>query len=119
AGQPLFDRVLAALRNGKRLTEATLYLERGEETWKLTLKGELFQFASLKAPPVQLEKDDTVDAATEREAVFYERQHLLGTAFQLFDSLFASFLGERLGTDWPATEQVIATWLAATAASDN
>ena len=110
--QDHFREVLAALQLGKRITEATIYLEKEENCWKLTLKGELFHFASLKAPPVQIEKDATVDAFAEREAVFFERMHLLESGLQLFDSLFATFLSERLGEGWPTTEARIASWLA-------
>jgi hypothetical protein len=58
----------------------------------MTLKGTVFQFASFKSPPVQIEKDNITDPADEREAVFYERMHLLEQGLQLFDSLYATFL---------------------------
>jgi hypothetical protein len=95
--QNRFDEVLTALESGKNICEATLYLEKEELLWKLTLKGELFQFGSFKSPAVKLEKDDMVDPASERQAVFFERMYLLETGLQLFDSLYATFLHERLG----------------------
>jgi hypothetical protein len=94
--QNRFDEVLAALESGKNVCEATLYLEKEEMLWRLTLKGELFQFGSFKAPAVKLEKDDLVDPVSERLAVFFERMYLLETGLQLFDSLYAAFLRERL-----------------------
>jgi recombination associated protein RdgC len=110
--QDNFQEVLSALKLGKRITEATLFLEKDENSWKLTLKGELFHFASFKAPAVQIEKGDNVDADSEREAVFFERMHLLESGLQLFDSLYAQFLADRLGDTWPAAEQRITAWLA-------
>lgn len=110
--QDRFREVLAALRQGKRITEATIHLERGSDSWKLTLKGEVFHFASFKAPPVQMERDNTVDAVIEREGLFFERMHLMETGLQLFDSLFAAFLAARLSGGWSAYEQRIAAWLA-------
>ncbi len=110
--QDHFSEVHNALQHNKRITEAIIYLEKDEHTWRLTLKGELFHFASLKAPPVQIEKDNTTDAESEREAVFYERMFLLEQGLQLFDSLFAAFLTERLGEGWRATEEKIRAWLA-------
>jgi hypothetical protein len=110
--QDRFREVLAALRQGKRITEATIHLERGSDSWKLTLKGEVFHFASFKAPPVQIERDSTVDAAIEREGVFFERMHLLETGLQLFDSMFAAFLVARLSGGWPAHEERVSAWLA-------
>jgi hypothetical protein len=39
--------------------------------------------------------------------------HLLETGLQLFDSLYASFLGERLGSGWGMREAEIQRWLEA------
>lgn len=106
-----FREVLAALRLGKSITEATIHLEKDENAWKLTLKGELFHFGSFRSPPVQLEKDSTVDRQAEEEAVFYERMHLLEGGLQLFDSLFGKFLHNRLGDGWSRTSDEITSWL--------
>ena len=111
--QDHFSEVRTALQGGKNIYEAVLYLEKQEQIWKLTLKGGNFHFASLKAPPVTLEKDDTTDPAMEREAVFFERMFLLETGLQLFDSLFATFLKQRLDGSWGQKEQMIRTYLAA------
>ncbi|APG28499.1 exonuclease [Syntrophotalea acetylenivorans] len=94
--QNKFDEVLAALENRKSICEATLYLEKEELLWKLTLKGELFQFGSFRCPSVKLEKDDMVDEEREKEALFLERMYLLESGLQLFDSLFATFLQQHL-----------------------
>ena len=109
--QDRFGEVRMALRSGKDITEGTLYLEKDENEWKLTLKGEMFHFASFKSPKVQIEKDDSVDPASEREAVFFERMHLLETGLQLFDSLYVAFLGIRLGTGWEGEMARIEAWL--------
>lgn len=98
--QDRFDEVLAALETGKCISEATLYLEKGEWQWKLTLKGETFQFGGFRCPRVKLEKDDLVDKDTERQAIFLERMYLLESGLQLFDSLLLNFLQYRLGADW-------------------
>lgn len=111
--QDHFSEVCTALRNGKRIVDATLYLEQNEHLWKLTLKGEMFHFASYRAPAVQIERDNTVDEISEREAVFYERMHVVEHGLQLFDSLYAEFLRIRLTDARQAEEERIATWLAA------
>jgi recombination associated protein RdgC len=110
--QDHFSEVRTALSSGKRIIEATIYLEKDEHTWKVTLKGELFHFASLKAPAVKIEKDNGVDEVSEREAVFFERMFVLEQGLQLFDSLYATFLGVRLGPDWAEEERQIGAWLA-------
>lgn len=109
--QDHFNEVRSALLNKKQITEATLHLETGDDHWKLTLKGELFHFASFKSPSVKLEKDNTVDEAMEREAVFFERMVLLEKGTQLFDSVFATFLKLRLSHQWVEQEQAIQKWL--------
>lgn len=106
-----FREVLAALRMGKGITEATIHIEKDENAWKLTLKGELFHFGSFKCPAVQIEKDQTVDRVAEEEAVFFERMHLLQCGSQLFDSLFAAFLAERLSGHWATKLEEIKTWI--------
>ena len=109
--QDEFSEVLAALRLGKGIAEATLHLEKDENCWKLSLKGEMFHFGSFKSPAVQLEKDAGVDRFQEEEAVFFERMHLLESGLQLFDSIYAEFLEVRLGDSWPAVAAAIREWL--------
>lgn len=111
--QDHFKEVRTALRSGKQITEAVLYLEQQENLWKLNLKGESFHFASFKAPAVKLEKDNRADAEHEKVAIFYERMHVLEGGLQLFDSLFSSFLSLRLGADWGPTLTSIEAWLEA------
>jgi hypothetical protein len=110
--QDRFSEVRTALQQGKMINEAALHFEKGEDFWKMTLKGEMFHFASLKSPKVKEEKDNTVDAASEREALFYERMSLVETGLQLFDSLLERFLTERLGPGWNAEIRKIGEWLA-------
>ncbi|MBQ6669504.1 MAG: recombination-associated protein RdgC [Deltaproteobacteria bacterium] len=109
--QDHFQEVRAALLSGKSILDATLYLEQEENLWKMNLKGEKFHFASFRTPKVKIEKDDLVDAAMEREAVFFERMSLLETGIQMFDSVLAGFLRERLAAGWPQQEAAIRSWL--------
>jgi hypothetical protein len=111
--QDHFSEVRSALQGGKEIYEAVLYLEKQEQLWKMTLKGGAFHFASFKAPAVTLEKDDTTDPDMERQAVFFERMYLLEEGLQLFDSLLAAFLRQRLDAGWANREQAIRSYLAA------
>lgn len=106
-----FGEVMTALKGDKKITEAVLHLEKGEHLWKTTLKGEQFQFASFKAPQVKEERDNTVDEITERESLFYERMYVIETGMQLFDSLYATFLSQRLGGGWEEELRKINGWL--------
>ena len=106
-----FSEVRTALHDGKELLEAVIYLEKQEQVWKTSLKGDLFHFSSFKAPPVTLEKDELTDPAMERQAVFFERMGLIKEGMQLFDSLLESFLKIRLAGDSPARQQQIRKWM--------
>jgi len=110
--QEEFSEVRAALKSGKQITEATLYFEKEENQWKMTLRSLMFHFASFKSPSIQIEKDNTVHEADEKEAAFYERMSLLEEGLQLFNSLYATFLEKRLGKTWADEEKSIRKWLA-------
>jgi hypothetical protein len=105
--QDRFNEVRAGLESEKQMTEATLYIEKDEEAWKMTLKGMMFHFASFKCPPVKVEKDNLTNESNEKEAVFYERMLLLEKGLQFFDSLYGAFLNERLGKEWAEKERAI------------
>jgi len=109
--QDRFHEVRTALAGGKEITEATLYLEKAEESWKLNLKAESFHFGSFRCPSVTLEKDDRVNEDSEKEAVFLERMLLLEQGLQCFDSLFATFLKLRLDEGWPKQAAAVEAWL--------
>jgi len=110
--QDQFSEVRAALKNGKQITEATLYFEKEEHQWKMTLRSLMFHFASFKSPSIKLERDNLTDEADEKEAAFYERMYVLEEGIQLFDSLYAAFLEIRLGETWAEEEKNIQKWLA-------
>lgn len=110
--QDSFREVRAALQGGKAVTDGVVCLEKVEDLWRFNLKGELFTYGSFKGPNVKLEREDVADAAREREAVFYERMHIIDEGLQLFDSLLALFLRERLSESWPAFQRRVDAWLA-------
>lgn len=109
--QDSYLEAISALKSGKRITSATVCMEKDDNLWRLTLKGDTFGFASFKCPQVRIEKDSTVDEISEREAAFYERMFLLEQGVQLFDSLFAAFLKERLSDGWAGRLSTIQKWL--------
>lgn len=109
--QDSYLEAISALKGGKRITSATICMEKDENPWKLTLKGDTFGFASFKCPQIRIEKDNTVDQMSEREAVFYERMYLVDQGIQLFDSLFMAFLKERLSDSWNSRLVAVQAWL--------
>ena len=79
--------------------------------WKLSLKGDIFAFASFSCPPVKIERDGTTDPSMERDAVFFERMALLETGIQLFESLLSSYLDDRMSGSWPKITKAMSEWL--------
>ncbi len=109
--QDSYSEAITSLRGGKTIKSSTICLEKGEDIWKLTLRGDTFDFASFKAPAIRIERDDSVDAGREREAAFYERMLVVEQGLQLFDSLFAAFLQERVNDSWSERASCIHKWL--------
>ena len=109
--QDNYLEAISAVRGGKKITAATICMEKDENLWKLTLKGETFGFASFKCPQIRIERDDAIEETSEREAAFYERMYLLEQGLQLFDSLYLGFLEERLTEAWSGRARAIREWL--------
>ncbi|MEA3362911.1 MAG: recombination-associated protein RdgC, partial [Thermodesulfobacteriota bacterium] len=96
--QDNYLEVKAALRQGKQLEEATIHLQQSEDdAWKLTLKGERFQFGSYRTPMIRPDKDPNDDPQAEAEAAFYTKLTAVEEGEQMFESLLKSFLELRLG----------------------
>lgn len=100
----------SALKSGKAISSAAIYLEKEELQWRFVLNAELFTFSGFKCPPVKVEREG-VEQVSERESAFYERVYLLEAGLQMFDSLLAAFLDERLGAGWAERQQQIDAWL--------
>jgi len=105
-----FSEAAAGLREGLLPWEAAIVMARDEMEWRLSVKGELFRFASLKSPKVQVERGEDTDPDSEREQVFYERMYLVESALQMFDSLLLEFLELRMGDHWQRHRDAITAW---------
>jgi hypothetical protein len=108
--QDKYAEARAALQIGKAISGATIYIEMNENQWKFRLGAEMFSFSSFRCPAVRIEREGVEDLS-EREAVFYERLHLLGQGLQLFDSLLAAYLQERTGPAWGDWQKTLTEWL--------
>lgn len=101
-----------ALSQGKQIEEATVHLQLDEDqAWKLTLKGDRFQFGSYRTPMVRPDSDPDADAQAEAEAALLTKLAAVQEGEQLFDSLLHDFLQVRLGKSWEETRRDIRTWL--------
>ncbi len=110
--QDHYLEVKAALRQGKQLEEATILFQQNEDDgWKLTLKGEKFQFGSYRTPMIRPEKDPNDDPQAEAEAAFFTKITSVEEGEQMFASLFKDFLELRLGEQWSEEQAAILHWL--------
>ena len=98
----------AAIREGKKVREARLRLEKDGDRWEFTLKADRFQFQSMKLP----QTGGLDEEAEEKEGGILERVYLVETALKTMDELFAFFLSRRLSPQW-ASEDIprVKTWL--------
>ncbi len=110
--QDNYLEVRAALQQGKQIEEATIHLQQNEDTaWKLTLKGERFQFGSYRTPMIRPEKDPSDDPQAEAEAAFFTKLATVEEGEQMFDSLLNMFLQLRLSEQWSKEQAEILHWL--------
>lgn len=110
--QDHYLEVKAALRQGKQIEEATIHLQQNEDNaWKLTLKGDRFQFANYRTPMIRPESDPNDDPQAEAEAAFYTKLAAVEEGEQMFDSLLKVFLELRLSELWRTTQTAIKNWL--------
>lgn len=111
--QDHYLEVKAALKQGKHIEEATLHLQLNDEDegWKLTLKGDRFQFGSYRTPMIRPDSDPNDDPQAELEAAFYTKLAAIEEGEQMFNSLLKGFLELRLSEDWAAINSSITAWL--------
>ncbi len=110
--QDHYLEVKAALQQGKLLEEATIHLQQNEDDgWKLTLKGEKFQFGSYRTPMIRPENDPESDPQAEAEAAFFTKLAAVEEGEQMFNSLLKTFLTLRLGNQWQEEKEAISDWL--------
>jgi len=110
--QDHYLEVRAALQQGKQIEEATIHLQQNEDAaWKLTLKGERFQFGSYRTPMIRPEKDPSDDPQAEAEAAFFTKLATIAEGEQMFDSLLKAFLVLRLSDQWSKEQTAILHWL--------
>lgn len=110
--QDHYLEVRAALQQGKQIEEATIHLQQNEDDgWKLTLKGERFQFGSFRTPMIRPDKDPNDDPQAEAEAAFFTKITSIEEGEQMFNSLLKTFLELRLGEQWSTEQAAILNWL--------
>lgn len=110
--QDHYLEVKTALTQGKQIEEAILHFQHDEDNaWKLTLKGERFQFGSYRTPMIRPDSSPDDDPQAETVAAFLTKMAATEEGEQMFDSLLRDFLELRLAPEWKTTLAAINTWL--------
>lgn len=88
------QEIKASVRSGKKVREARLRIERGENTWTFTLRGDRMEISGLK---IDMPK------AADPDELFFGRIMNIETLNKLLDGLYTEFLLEVHGREWKAT----------------
>ncbi|WP_301964961.1 hypothetical protein [uncultured Desulfovibrio sp.] len=94
------------LGKGKKVTRATVRLEKDELAFQFTLSADDFTLGSMKLPKVEKPAEDE-----DPDAMLLERFYLMEVCLGLLESLYATFLRLRLSADWSETVQGITAWI--------
>ena len=94
------------LGKGKKVTRATIRLEKDELASQFTLSADDFTLGSMKLPKVEKPEEDD-----DPDAMLLERFYLMEVCLGLLESLYATFLRLRLSAAWGETVQEITTWI--------
>ena len=87
-----------ALKKGAKVTEMNLLCKLGpEEEYQFTIKGESFNITGLKTPAAAGDGSDD-----EIEGMIIEKALLLIRVTTVIDTLFFTFLDQRISDDWKA-----------------
>ncbi len=110
--QDHYQEVKTALQQGKQIEEAILHFQHDEEdNWKLTLKGERFQFGSYRTPMIKPDKSPDDNPVAEIIAAFMTKMAATEEGEQMFDSLLKTFLELRLSPAWNELQSHFQSWL--------
>jgi hypothetical protein len=85
--------IKAANRAGKKVREMRLRIERGENTWTFTLRGDRMELSGLK---IDMPK------AADKDELFFGRIMCIESLNKLLDGLYAEFIMSVHGSDWKA-----------------
>ena len=94
------------LGKGKKVTRATIRMEKDELAFQFTLSADDFTLGSMKLPKVEKPEEDD-----DPDAMLLERFYMMEVCLGLLESLYASFLRLRLSAAWGETVQEITAWI--------
>lgn len=100
---PLLEARFGLLK-GKKVTRATLRLEKEELFFQFTLRAEDFSFSALKTPKIEKTDDDP-------DAMVLEKFFLIEQPLRILEDLYSSFIRLRLSPAWNEEVPQIQAWM--------
>jgi len=85
-----------ALKQGKKVKEARIRLNKGRHEWEFTFKADEFRIQSLRLPKIMSLQEESEGL----EGRVLERIALVEEAVNAMDALFQLFLSQRIQPDW-------------------
>ena len=98
--------VKSSLKDGHKISNATVFLQQDELEWSVNLDVELMAFKGLKCPAVTVERGEE----SELDGAFLEKMYLIGKADELLNDTFVEFLKVRLSDSWSSQLNFIHNW---------
>ena len=96
-----------AVRQGKKVKEARLRIEKDGAAWEFGYKGDSFQFQSVKLPmSADIEENETPEGRN------LERLFMMAAITETMDELFRMFVTLRLSPEWPNELSAMLNWAA-------
>ena len=84
-----------ALKKGGWVTQINLLCKIADDEYQFTLKGDSYNMSGLKTPVTDMSKNKD-----EIEGLVLEKAYLCFRVFEVIDSLFFSFLSQRIEDNW-------------------
>lgn len=95
------------LRTGKKVNKAQLLFTMDQDQWLVQVSASDFGLSGLKTPKISTKDDEGEDT----DGKFLEKLFLLERCLEMFDIVFAQFLGLRMSKDWAAETARVKRWI--------
>jgi hypothetical protein len=95
-----------ALRQGKKVKDARIRIEKDSTAWEFGYKGDSFQFQSVKLPvSAEVGENETPEGRN------LERLFMISSLTDVMDELFKMFLLLRMSTEWEREKAAMWAWI--------
>ena len=97
-----------ALAEDKRVIQAAIKLEIGDNRWSFILDSTWMNFKTFKSPGVMQDREEDPDG------IFYEKMFLIEEAVSAMDEIYQSFIKLRVSPEWETEEHpALVKWISA------